>query len=146
MCVSTCVCVCQHVCVQCSMCVRVCTVCVGVCTLYSECKLMQAPPLDLGPLIIMISKFYFLTIQNIGIMFSCFKTQIYFFFHQKTVYLNIRFLDNGTSNQVCFDSTAQVYCLYKVQVPPTPLQSGNGKSKFLNFWFGKTEYLHFHNI
>ena len=70
----------------------------------------------------------------------------YFFFHQKTVYLNIRFLDNGTSNQVCFDSTAQVYCLYKVQVPPTPLQSWNGKSKFLNFWFGKSEYLHFHNI
>ena len=152
MCVSMCLCVCQHVCVCVSMCVfsvqcvSECVQCVSECVHCTVSVNSCRPPLDLGPLIIMISKFYFLTIQNIGIMFSCFKTQIYFFFHQKTVYLNIRFLDNGTSNQVCFDSTAQVYCLYKVQVPPTPLQSGNGKSKFLNFWFGKTEYLHFHNI
>ena len=143
-CVSTCVCVSACVCSVFNVCQSVYSVCRSVYTV-QWVETHAGPPLDLGPLIIMISKFYFLTIQNIGIMFSCFKTQIYSF-HQKTVYLNIRFLDNGTSNQVCFDSTAQVYCLYKVQVPPTPLQSWNGKSKFLNFWFGKTEYLHFHNI
>ena len=143
MCVSMCLCVCPHVCVCVSMCVfsvqcvSECVQCVSECVHCTVSVNSCRPPLDLGPLIIMISKFYFLTIQNIGIMFSCFKTQIYFFFIRKLYIWILDFLImvHQTKCALTPQHKCTVCTKYKFPLPPSNL--GMENLNFLTFGLEK---------